>query len=1135
LTHTSTLSFFRDVETMTIPDAPGVGQGAHQSQEFRQGHGHRAPWASLRATPTETPFYVVHLGVLRKRTVVEGVLTALAPDKPLDTEAMDLVSGFASVGCVALDWQGRILVDQFLPAPFVFGVRRMRRKETLAKIDEEMATKVADGIGKRFGDAVEMGDPFAKVQGALDIGGPGKSTKTSKKAAAEDEDEPGSLVYEKPIGFEDLYRISKSLLDVAELPTDDIRVRVVVHTARRKPGKRIKVPDFKEDMLPSFFAKDIDRVLKAGVAKSGAALRAYLADPVPEADRVDILADSQAFQRALGPEALGLDRWPANPHHALNLAQQAAVGQVRAHTSGLVAVNGPPGTGKTTLLRDLVADMVLDRAARLVQLDDPTQGMTRGTITPLNEEAEPFEATLVNTDLVEGTSIVVASSNNAAVENISLALPTLDSIDGNAFPHASYLAQTAADVFAQTTPKGQKPPPVWGLVALRMGNRDNVRTVFKGLARPFAKEGDVDVVKSGLVDRLAQQGPTDPTRWANLQRAFHARQARVRELLDMRRWHAIECGNIPVLEAMLAAHSPLEETLTGALPWAKRPTRGARAAAVVRCTWAAHVAAQGQAVLHTPWSATTGPAFADELRTRVQRAKIQMGLLDLCWARPNAALFGQTPDALHRSSVWVDAKLEEARTELFLAAMDLHEAFLAANIRSLYGYLTGLKKVLTGEARVSEAMFLRIWNGLFLLAPVVSTTLASMRRMPGTPGWIGLLLIDEAGQATPQSVVGALARANKAVIVGDPLQIEPVFNVPAPIVERLLDETGTDPRFSPLTASAQTVADGVMAMGAWIPRKTRNAAEEWVPEAPDTAPSDAPATDPLLLGGLLHAPVGQGTRAPAPGVRPTPPTPRPAALLDMTKDTLAQTSWNLEDGATTASGGAPKGLFVLPAGLAAGGSPRTDRVWTGMPLRVHRRCQEPMFGVANAISYGGQMIQGTPALPEDARINAFGPSAWFDVSGGGVHGKVRTAEMDCLWTCLDRFHRQPPMLDGKPLSTFVVSPFVDVADACRQTAISVYGIGRHWQMCPTGTVHTFQGKEADIVLLVLGTPPGEAGHRARAWAAATANLVNVAITRARLRLYVIGSGDDWRHMPYFADLYASMQQAGRIIAYPKNA
>ncbi|MGH3377845.1 MAG: AAA domain-containing protein [Actinoallomurus sp.] len=55
-----------------------------------------------------------------------------------------------------------------------------------------------------------------------------------------------------------------------------------------------------------------------------------------------------------------------------------------------------------------------------------------------------------------------------------------------------------------------------------------------------------------------------------------------------------------------------------------------------------------------------------------------------------------------------------------------------------------------------------------------------------------------------------------------------------------------------------------------------------------------------------------------------------------------------------------------------------------------------------------------------------------------------------------------------------------------------------------GTIHTMQGKESDVVILVLGTHPRR-NQKAREWTSETSSLLNVAVSRAKRRLLVIGN------------------------------
>ena len=61
---------------------------------------------------------------------------------------------------------------------------------------------------------------------------------------------------------------------------------------------------------------------------------------------------------------------------------------------------------------------------------------------------------------------------------------------------------------------------------------------------------------------------------------------------------------------------------------------------------------------------------------------------------------------------------------------------------------------------------------------------------------------------------------------------------------------------------------------------------------------------------------------------------------------------------------------------------------------------------------------------------------------------------------------------------------------------------REWANDHIGTFHTVQGREADTVILLLGAPKASQGG-GRSWAAGIPNILNVAVSRARQKLYVV--------------------------------
>ncbi|MCL9794384.1 DEAD/DEAH box helicase, partial [Frankia sp. AgKG'84/4] len=395
---------------------------------------------------------------------------------------------------------------------------------------------------------------------------------------------------------------------------------------------------------------------------------------------------------------------------------------------------------------------------------------------------------------------------------------------------------------------------------------------------------------------------------------------------------------------------------------------------------------------------------------------------ELAQARAHLGAF--VPDATwwtervrrERAAPWTDPDWNRLRSSLLFAALRLHKTFLRHAAAPMRQSLQGAMDIVGGGAprELPAAAVLDAWRSLFFVVPVVSTTFASFGRVfshlgPAALGW---LLIDEAGQATPQVAAGALWRTRNAIVVGDPLQLEPVSTLPFRIQQLLRQAHGVDEQWVPARTSVQRLADRLNPLGTWLPDE------------------DAP-------------------------------------------------------------------------------------VWVGAPLVVHRRCDEPMFGLVNDLVYGGLMISETSpmgAAQFGARYPRLPASKWLNVTSTGAQGHWVPAEgraLEQILAVLAQF--------GVPMAeVMVIAPFRDIAQALRPYA-------RRYPGLVAGTIHTAQGKQADVVIMVLGGNPASPG--AKRWAASRPNLFNVAVSRAKRRIYVIGDHQAWSDEHYFRELATVLPHA----------
>src|SRR5262249_11281182 len=135
----------------------------------------------------------------------------------------------------------------------------------------------------------------------------------------------------------------------------------------------------------------------------------------------------------------------------------------------------------------------------------------------------------------------------------------------------------------------------------------------------------------------------------------------------------------------------------------------------------------------------------------------------------------------------------------------------------------------------------------------------------------------------------------------------------------------------------------------------------------------------------------------------------------------------------------------------------------GVPLLVHRRCDDPMFGISNAVAYDGLMVQGRSPRPSAIR-DLLGPSRWIDVAGA-ANEKWCPEEGEAVLTLLGALR-----LLTEPPDIYIITPFVVVQDNLR-ALLRGRGILDGWKVDPDrwvydriGTVHTVQGREAEAVI-----------------------------------------------------------------------
>ena len=123
------------------------------------------------------------------------------------------------------------------------------------------------------------------------------------------------------------------------------------------------IDDESLDILNSFFIRDLEKTLNHLKNSDHPVLESYI-NGCEEKKDIQIFENQPFLLKQLAPSQINLGRWPAPAGNMMSLMQQLCINQSfnSLSTQPVLATNGPPGTGKTTLLKDIIAENIVQRA-----------------------------------------------------------------------------------------------------------------------------------------------------------------------------------------------------------------------------------------------------------------------------------------------------------------------------------------------------------------------------------------------------------------------------------------------------------------------------------------------------------------------------------------------------------------------------------------------------------------------------------------------------------------------------------------------------------------------------------------------------------------------------------------------------
>ncbi len=821
--------------------------------------------------------------------------------------------------------------------------------------------------------------------------------------------------------------------------------------------------------LHSFFVEDLEKAKRISTEN----LEKYLLGERGERINLDSKNDSgnfnpSAISEILQPINYPIARFPSNTKFALSLMQQVAVNlSIGYDNKQIRSVNGPPGTGKTTLLKDIFAELVVEQAFDIANL--PQKVIKGNANTAYYENASIGEIPT----LIAEKGIVVASSNNSAVQNIVKELPLIKEIDVGlieelkAVDYFTRISNSKVSTKWVEEEGGKKKEELimeeipgedkfWGLFSLEGGKADNMTNIIANLKHiveylnaEYVSNDEIyeEFIKQyNLVVNIRKQVQI----YVDKSKEYKACCRYLRKLMDS--YSSEREAKEKCLSELIKGCKEQENRIHVDIERLESHLRDISERKVTNERNRQSLELYMRALLEQKPRIFAPRKAKLEYKTRLEELNQQI----LECVNESKEVAEEEKQREHRRQELQDAYealiCEQQKEQLVL---DKWIANKRAEILSVKRKCVEYEKELSGKTIETLNMNLEY------------------EKLQQSNPWF-----DEEYRIAQSKLFILALRVRKQFLYENRKNIKA-----ATIIWNKQKEYLNKKHI-------------IVAAWNWINMTIPVISSTFASFSRMCKNMDAETLGHLFIDeagqALPQASVGAIYRSKHVMVVGDPSQIKPVLTLD--SNVLSMLGEHFDVSKKYLSN--TTSTQTLVDEISQYGFYKEEDDWIGIPLWVHRRCKYPMFTISNKISYKGLMVQGKPGN---------GKTEWYDIKGTANRKYVKEQGEFLVRKIKEMIQENPKIIDKKEKDIiYVITPFSNVAYHLAQALKQIHFTRYDDNGKPTnvGTIHIFQGKEAPIVFLVLGAD--ESSRGAARWAVDEPNMMNVAATRAKEAFFVIG-------------------------------